>query len=168
MCRYFLDCSAPHGKSLQLHAHHLIQNEAEWTPNPDPLLLRKSGRGGNWTRNLWTCSQKLWILDHRGGHCCRDVFTAPLGSNARDGDHRKHLSSVLRAFASAGIWMPSYCLAINYYGFQASCHSIVNVSRFGTQKLQVYFTWTSCDNSSSLSIEGRSWHLPKTKEKSTC
>jgi hypothetical protein len=28
-------------------------------PVPDPLLLR----------NLWICSQKLWPLDHRGGHC---------------------------------------------------------------------------------------------------
>jgi hypothetical protein len=34
---------------------------------PDPLLLRKSGRAGNLTRNLWICSQKLWPLDHRGG-----------------------------------------------------------------------------------------------------
>jgi hypothetical protein len=36
-------------------------------PVPDPLLLRKSGRVGNRTRDLWICSQKLWLLDHRGG-----------------------------------------------------------------------------------------------------
>jgi hypothetical protein len=36
-------------------------------PVPDPLLLRKLGRAGNRTRNLWICSQKLWPLDHRGG-----------------------------------------------------------------------------------------------------
>jgi hypothetical protein len=34
---------------------------------PDSLLLRKSGRAGNRTRDLWICSQKLWPLDHRGG-----------------------------------------------------------------------------------------------------
>jgi hypothetical protein len=28
-------------------------------PVPDPLLLRKSGRAGNRTRDLWICSQKL-------------------------------------------------------------------------------------------------------------
>jgi hypothetical protein len=36
-------------------------------PVPDPLLLRKSGRVGNRTRDLWICSQKLWPLDYRGG-----------------------------------------------------------------------------------------------------
>jgi hypothetical protein len=35
-------------------------------PVPDPLLLRKSGRAGNRTRDLWISSQKLWPLDHRG------------------------------------------------------------------------------------------------------
>jgi hypothetical protein len=34
---------------------------------PDPLLLRKPGRAGNRTRNLWICSQELWPLDGRGG-----------------------------------------------------------------------------------------------------
>jgi hypothetical protein len=29
-------------------------------PVPDPLLLTKSGRAGNRTRGLWTCSQELW------------------------------------------------------------------------------------------------------------
>jgi hypothetical protein len=36
-------------------------------PVPDPLLLRKSGRPGNRTWDLWICSQELWLLDHRGG-----------------------------------------------------------------------------------------------------
>jgi hypothetical protein len=36
-------------------------------PVPEPLLLRKSGRAANRTRDLWICSQKLWPLDHRGG-----------------------------------------------------------------------------------------------------
>jgi hypothetical protein len=36
-------------------------------PIPDPLLLRKSGSAGNRTQDLWICSQKLWLLDHRGG-----------------------------------------------------------------------------------------------------
>jgi hypothetical protein len=33
-------------------------------PIPDPLLLRKSGSAGNRTRDLWVCSQEVWILDH--------------------------------------------------------------------------------------------------------
>jgi hypothetical protein len=36
-------------------------------PVPDPLLLRKSGSAGNRIRDLWTCSEELWPLDHRGG-----------------------------------------------------------------------------------------------------
>jgi hypothetical protein len=36
-------------------------------PVPDPLLLRKSGSGGNRTRDLWVSSQELLSLDHRGG-----------------------------------------------------------------------------------------------------
>jgi hypothetical protein len=35
-------------------------------PVPDPLLLRKSGSAVNRTRDLWICSQELWLLDHRG------------------------------------------------------------------------------------------------------
>ena len=37
-------------------------------PVPDPLLLRKSGSAGNRTRDLCICNQKLWPLNHRGGH----------------------------------------------------------------------------------------------------
>ena len=37
-------------------------------PVPDPLSLRISGSAGNRTRHLCICSQKLWPLDHRGGH----------------------------------------------------------------------------------------------------
>jgi hypothetical protein len=36
-------------------------------PVPDPLLLRKCGRAGNRTRDLWVCNQKLLLLDHGGG-----------------------------------------------------------------------------------------------------
>jgi hypothetical protein len=36
-------------------------------PVPDPLLLRKSGRAEDRTRDLWICSQKLWPLHYRGG-----------------------------------------------------------------------------------------------------
>jgi hypothetical protein len=39
-------------------------------PVPDQLLLRKSGSGGNQTRELWFCSQELWPLDHGGGNHC--------------------------------------------------------------------------------------------------
>jgi hypothetical protein len=37
-------------------------------PVPDPLLLRKSGSAGDRTRDFCICSQKLWPLDHSGGH----------------------------------------------------------------------------------------------------
>jgi hypothetical protein len=37
-------------------------------PVPDPLLLGKSGRGRNRTRDLWIYSQEIWPLDHRDGH----------------------------------------------------------------------------------------------------
>jgi len=36
-------------------------------PVPDPLKLRKSGSAGDRTRDLCISSQKLWLLDHRGG-----------------------------------------------------------------------------------------------------
>jgi hypothetical protein len=42
-------------------------------PVPDPLLLRRSGRAGNRTRDLWICSQKVWSQDHGGrdtSHYC--------------------------------------------------------------------------------------------------
>jgi hypothetical protein len=37
-------------------------------PVPDPLILRKSCSCSDRTRDLWTCSQELWPLDHRDGH----------------------------------------------------------------------------------------------------
>jgi hypothetical protein len=46
----------------------LIYSYKGWVdPVPDPLLLRKSGSAGNRTQDLWVSSQKLWLLDHRGG-----------------------------------------------------------------------------------------------------
>jgi hypothetical protein len=46
----------------------LIYSHKGWVdPVPDPLLLRKSGSARNRTRDLWVSSQKLWLLDHRGG-----------------------------------------------------------------------------------------------------
>jgi hypothetical protein len=52
-------------------------------PVPHPLLLRKSGSAGNRTQNLWTCSQELWPLDHRGGlHCCIVWRNTPLPPSA--------------------------------------------------------------------------------------
>jgi hypothetical protein len=43
-------------------------------PIPEPLLLRKSGRAGNRTRDLRICSQTLWPLDHRGSHVHCTVY----------------------------------------------------------------------------------------------
>jgi hypothetical protein len=37
-------------------------------PVSEPLLLRKFGTAENRTRDLWICNQKLWPLEHRGGH----------------------------------------------------------------------------------------------------
>jgi hypothetical protein len=36
---------------------------------PEPLLCRKFGSAGNRSQDLCVSSQKLWPLDHRGGHC---------------------------------------------------------------------------------------------------
>jgi hypothetical protein len=47
-------------------------------PVPDPLPLRKSGSTGNRTRDLWICRQKLWPLDHRGGHQEINNYLQPL------------------------------------------------------------------------------------------
>jgi hypothetical protein len=56
-------------------------------PIPDHPLLRKSGRAGNRTRDLWICSEKFWPLDHRGhsddavelrrGLCVRSLLLWP-------------------------------------------------------------------------------------------
>jgi hypothetical protein len=75
-----------HNESLRLYSHFsrpkpllfLTSSSSivltSWVdPVPDPLLLRKSGSIGNWTRDLWICSQELWPLDHRGG--CLDTMT---------------------------------------------------------------------------------------------
>jgi hypothetical protein len=45
-------------------------------PVPDPLPLKKSGRAGNRTWDLWICSQKLWPLDHIGGRCILTLFNS--------------------------------------------------------------------------------------------
>jgi hypothetical protein len=44
-------------------------------PVPDTLLLRKSHRAGNKTRDFWICSRKLWPLDHR--ELRRQMVVAP-------------------------------------------------------------------------------------------
>jgi hypothetical protein len=36
-------------------------------PDPDPLLLRKSGSAENRTKSHWIYGQEFWPLDHRGG-----------------------------------------------------------------------------------------------------
>jgi hypothetical protein len=38
-----------------------------WVDSIPDQLLRNSGRAGNWTRDLWICSQEDWLLDHRAG-----------------------------------------------------------------------------------------------------
>ena len=53
-------------------------------PVPDPLLLRKSGSAGNRTRDLCICSQKLWPLDHRGGHML--LFTINISTHENSCD----------------------------------------------------------------------------------
>jgi hypothetical protein len=56
---------------------HIYSHKGWVDPVSDPLLLRKSGRVGNRTRNLWFSSQKPWILDHRGGHATHSSFPIP-------------------------------------------------------------------------------------------
>jgi hypothetical protein len=55
-------------------------------------------------------------------HCCRDVFTALLRNNERGAGHNNIALQLLSAFASAGMCLPSRCLAVNYFGIQTSCH----------------------------------------------
>jgi hypothetical protein len=52
--RYFFFQVAPH-----LYSRNWVD------PVPDPLLLRKSSIAGG---RALICSQRLWPLDHRGGH----------------------------------------------------------------------------------------------------
>jgi hypothetical protein len=83
VCRV-VSATDPHGLILGLldrSRHSLFQVAPQlysggWVdPVSDPLLLRKSGSAGNRTRGLWTCNQKFWPLDHRGGHWGRNVLT---------------------------------------------------------------------------------------------
>jgi hypothetical protein len=60
--RYFLFQVAPH-----------LSSRGWVGPVQNPLLLRKSGSAGNRTRDLWVCSQQLWLLDHRGGQIGNDL-----------------------------------------------------------------------------------------------
>jgi hypothetical protein len=68
-------------------------------PVPDPLLLRKSGRVGNRTRDLWICSQKLWPLDHRGGHPYEDL---------KSFINNSYSSSIIISVSSSRIWWASH------------------------------------------------------------
>jgi hypothetical protein len=49
-------------------------------------------------------------------YCYRGVFTSPLHINGS--------SIVACVFISVGTYLPNRCLAMNYSGYQASCHSI--------------------------------------------
>jgi hypothetical protein len=52
---------------------------------------------------------------------------------------------LLRAFPSAGVCLPSLCLAVNYFSFHASCHNIVWVhytSYIHIKVLSVLTKWT--------------------------
>jgi hypothetical protein len=75
-CRV-VSATDPHGRFLGFldRSHYYFFQAAPhlysggWVdPVPDPLLVRKSGSARNRTRDLRICSQKLWPLDHRGGH----------------------------------------------------------------------------------------------------
>jgi hypothetical protein len=56
-----------HGHYFFIQVVPQLSSQGWAGPVPDPLLLRKSGRAGNQTWDLWICSQKLWPLDHRSG-----------------------------------------------------------------------------------------------------
>jgi hypothetical protein len=60
----FLDQSRYFSFQVALH----LCSQGWEDPIPNPLLLRKSGRAGNRTRDLWISSQEVWPLVHRSGH----------------------------------------------------------------------------------------------------
>jgi hypothetical protein len=74
-CRV-VNAANPHGRNfdfLDRGRYYFFQvapqlSSRGWVdPVPHPLLLRKSGSAGNWTRDPCICSQKLQPLDHRSG-----------------------------------------------------------------------------------------------------
>jgi hypothetical protein len=56
-------------KSLLIYRHNGWMDQVS-----DILLLRISGSDGNRTRDLWVCSQEVWLIDHRSGITVRTRF----------------------------------------------------------------------------------------------
>jgi hypothetical protein len=56
-----------------------LSHEAERTPFQSHYYSENVVAPGNWTRNLWVCSQELWPLDHRGGRSLNNFFYWNLG-----------------------------------------------------------------------------------------
>jgi hypothetical protein len=50
-------------------------------PRSRPTTSQKTSKSREWNPDLWICSQELWPLDHRGGHCfyyTRKIFLKSL------------------------------------------------------------------------------------------
>jgi hypothetical protein len=70
---YVASATDPHGRILgflERSRYYFFQvapqlHSRDWVdPVPYPLFYRKSGTAGNRTRDLCTCSQELWPLEH--------------------------------------------------------------------------------------------------------
>jgi hypothetical protein len=101
-------------------------------PVPDPLLLRKSSRAGNRTRDLWVSSQKLstrpqrHVLRAHNGLAIaihvRNVVTtsSPGGPKERSVERGAHLpvtdDKLLHGAQFLGSWPRPPCFSQNNYG----------------------------------------------------
>jgi hypothetical protein len=99
-------------------------------PAPDPLLLRKSGSARNWTRDLCICSQKLWPLDHRGGHFVTTLLLYSRVVHGYESGHKEEMVNISQMF---------YCLKLcqkKFYGLhirwncELKCQARNGVARF--------------------------------------
>ena len=85
-------------------------------PVPDPLLLRKSGSAGNRSRDLCICSQKLWPLDHRGGHLWNIKLPEISAVSAPDFHSQSHILTFWhRSFTFNSNKSPTWCNNFSLY-----------------------------------------------------
>jgi hypothetical protein len=95
-------------RSLISSKYLLIFSHKGWVdPVPDPLLLRKSGRARNRTRDLWVCSQELWLLDGRSGLqiCHKGNLSSLKSSKFSPALRPLHSTWVLRICLCMGRWL---------------------------------------------------------------
>jgi hypothetical protein len=119
-------------------------------PVPDPLLLRKSGSAGNRTRDLCTCSQKLWPLDHKDGHCgSNGCENRPLRRDeCHDGKGKAQLS-LFTSFRFMRQWTYNHSLltSVEY----ADEYSAARPVRFSPREISPWFPLNKLDGPHSRS-----------------